>query len=418
MVATEKTPASPCGFQPLAARTRTQRRNPPGTRNPTVHAAAASVVAAVAWAACAWAANAPETIKWRTGSPLDERLATPLEGGAQWSGRELRDALRSLSRQEAVRVPIVLDRRVDPGQKLEHKLDENLPLADALEKFAAKLNLGVGRVGPVLYVGPRSTTQRLWTVAEIRREDSKKLPATLRRKLDRPLPTQWDDFAQPRNLLEELAAEGALQLVGLDQIPHDLWAGVSLPPMALADRFSLILAAYDLTFEVDAANAATPILKFVPMPPMPTLTRGYPLGDRGETVVDRMKAAAPTAHVELQGTRIVISGRAEDHQRALAELRGKKAQSKSAPAVALDRLRSSINAQNQPVGKLLEAYAEQLKLELQFDTAGIAAKGRSLKTLVSVQLDKAPVKDVLTAITKPAGLTFEIRGKALWIGVP
>jgi len=61
------------------------------------------------------------------------------------SGNPLRAAITSLS--QAQQVAILIDRRVDPGQKLELTL-KDVPMESALQTIADRCGLGVSRLGP------------------------------------------------------------------------------------------------------------------------------------------------------------------------------------------------------------------------------------------------------------------------------
>ncbi len=74
-------------------------------------------------------AVAAEHSDWATGAALSERLAQPVD--ILWSGSQLRSAIESLS--QAQRVGILIDRRVDPGQKLDVAIKAQ-PLAQRLRR--------------------------------------------------------------------------------------------------------------------------------------------------------------------------------------------------------------------------------------------------------------------------------------------
>ena len=182
----------------------------------------------------------------------------------------MRQALRSLSREK--RTATLLDRRVDPEQKIDAQISD-VPLRAALQQIAEKHGLGVSILGSVIYVGPAEAAARLRTLAALRADDARRLPLPAARKFQRTKPMHWNDLAAPRGLLTKLAEENGLELTGLDLAPHDLWAAADLPPLSLTDRLTLIAVQFDLTFDVQSAGAG---LRLAPLPRRVALTRNYP----------------------------------------------------------------------------------------------------------------------------------------------
>ena len=355
--------------------------------------------------------TAQDAIRWNTAAAVAGRLEKPLETGVQWSGRALRDGLRNWSRSDGVRIAILLDRRADPGRPMELNIADGT-LADALNRIADHAELGWCQIGPVIYFGPPATARRLRTVVELRKEELPKAPSAVASKLRRVKAWRWNDLATPRELVEEMAHEGELKLEGLQLIPHDLWGGADLPPMPAFERLSLVLAGYDLTFAVDAPTT----LRLVPMPAKVALTRSYALGATGDAALAALKEKYADAELLIDGSKLKVVGRAEDHAAISAALAGKSAKpaAKKAPP-KLAQVRASLKAKNQPVGQLLGDVAKTLTLDLVIDREAIAAAKLSLDTRVSVELTNAPVAELLSAITKPAGLAFELRGRTVRI---
>ena len=65
--------------------------------------------------------------------------------------------------------------------------------------------------------------ERLRTVAFLRGEEIRALPAARRPALLRAEPLSWDELATPRDVIKRLADQRGLSVVNLDQVPHDLW---------------------------------------------------------------------------------------------------------------------------------------------------------------------------------------------------
>ena len=356
-------------------------------------------------------AAAQDAIRWNNAAAVAGRLEMPLGTGVQWSGQALRDGLRNLSRSEGVRVAMLLDRRADPSRPMELAIAEGT-LSGAFDRIANFADLGWCQIGPVIYFAPPATAHRLRTVVELRKEELAKTPAALASKLRRMKPWRWDELSTPRELVEELAHDADLKLEGLERIPHDLWAAADLPPMTAIERVSLVLAGYDLTFAVEAPAT----LRLVPMPTKVVLTRSYALGAAGDAALTALKKKYPDAELRIEGSKLLVVGRAEDHAAISDALVGKSARpvAKTTPP-KLSQVRASLKAKNQPVEQLLNDVAKTLTLDLVIDREAIAAANLSLDTRVSVELTNVPVGELLAAITKPAGLAFTLRGRTVRI---
>jgi hypothetical protein len=188
---------------------------------------------------------AAEQINWATGADLQKRLAQPVS--IVWQNNPLRNALTAVSRTQ--RVAILIDRRVDPNQKLDLKLTDT-PLHSVLQTIADRCGLEVARLNNVVYFGPRSAAAQLRPSSAALAQAARRLPKPAQRKFFLSKPMAWEDLATPRDLLTLLARQNNLELAGLDRVPHDLWAAADLPPMTLVDRLSLIALQFDLAIEI------------------------------------------------------------------------------------------------------------------------------------------------------------------------
>ena len=219
---------------------------------------------------CAAALAAPDAqTRWLTGRALDEQLSSGVS--VTWSNAPLTQALGSLSASQ--HVPIVLDRRVDPGQTIQLTLSEQT-LKDSLHRIAESQKLGYCQLGPVAYLGPQEVARRLRTLSALRQEEAKALGGTAGRKFLRQHAWKWNDLDEPRQLVDELAEEAGVKVVGVERIPHDLWRGADLPPLSWIDRMTLLTAEFSLAFHIDSDSQVT----LIPWPATVQLSRTYPGG--------------------------------------------------------------------------------------------------------------------------------------------
>jgi len=190
-------------------------------------------------------ADTADSTHWATGTVLQKRLNEQLV--ILRVNNPLRKAIRQIS--QAYRVAILIDRRVDPDQKLDVSL-KDVSLESALQTIARRLGLGTSRLGNVVYLGPARAADGLRGVAAALEKEVRRLPSAVQRKYLLPKRLVWEDFATPRELVDQLARDSGLKITGLEKVPHDLWAAADLPPSSLIDRLTLIAFQFDLTFEV------------------------------------------------------------------------------------------------------------------------------------------------------------------------
>ena len=143
---------------------------------------------------------------WRTSAELARHLEEPVTWS--WSGQTLAKALAGLA--ETDRLPSLVDRRVDPGKKLEVAVVD-LPLRSALDLVAEKTGQGVTVLGPAVYWGPKESAEKLRTLAELRRQEADELRPQLRLALAAQRPLEWPRLSTPRTVVAQLAAEVGLR---------------------------------------------------------------------------------------------------------------------------------------------------------------------------------------------------------------
>jgi len=346
---------------------------------------------------------------WLTGGDLAARLAEPV--GGDWAGRPLREALNGLAR--ARQVAIFLDRRVDPDQLLTVSL-QDVSLEAALERLAESRGLGVSRFGSVIFLGPVRVAARLRTLAALRSAEVRRLPAEVGLRFARTQRLAWDDLAEPRVLLKHLAEENGFELLGLEQVPHDLWAAADLPPLSLVERVTLLASQFDLTFEVVAEGKQ---LALTPIGDKVGLVRSYPAGRQAEQLVEKWRALAPECQIERSGSRIIVEGLVEDHERLMASSRPiSRTTPKLVDGPSPTNKRFTVREAQGPLNGLLDELARRLNLELKIDRQALDQAGISLQQNIRFSVEEATLDELLGAVLAPAGCTFRREGSVVEIG--
>ena len=370
----------------------------------------APVVVAVAWGIL-WGGRpttGAETTNWLTGARFQKQLSQPVD--VVWDDVPLRQAMSNLAR--AQRVAVVIDRRVDPSQKLKLQL-RGVSLQEAFEEIARSRRLGVSLLGSVVYLGPPQSAARLRTIVAIRCEEIRRLSPGLQRKFLLPKEFSWEDFAMPRALLEQLAEQTGLKIDGSGRVPHDLWAAAGLPSLSPVEQLTLILAQFDLTFEVGSDERSISLAR---IPEEVAVVRDYPGGSDPRETALKFAVLAPDARIKVVGEKVYVKGFVEDHQRITSPRRPKRP---AAAPVQHDFANTRFTLEvDQPAGALLRQLAVQLKLDLRIDDEGLQKAGISLEGRVAFSVKDATIDELLAAVVEPLGLAWRRRGNVVEIGPP
>jgi hypothetical protein len=348
----------------------------------------------------------PSSPSLLTGQALDEQLQAITS--VTWSNTPISRALASLS--QAQHISIVLDRRVDPDRSLRLALPRE-PLADILRKIAAQSGLGYCQLGPVAYFGPVEAAQRLRTLAALRTQEAQSLPANVTKKLLERRATTWDELAEPRQILEQWAADAEVALVGQNLIPHDLWPAAKLPPMSWIDRATLLTSQFGLTFRMDPDGRK---ITLMPVPHKVTLVRNYRARGRAEATAARWGAEMPTAVIAAAGDEVRVEGLLEDHELLARRLRGSQPRRTSTTA---GKEVYQVSVESTPLVRVVEQLATRLSLEVTWDREAIDRAGISIEQRTSLKVDNADLDQLLRALFKGSGLTFERNDRSVVIKV-
>lgn len=351
----------------------------------------------VFFAAQSLAVRADEGVKWKTGSELAKTLRTPLDRTG--SDKPVGESLTALS--QATGVAMLLDRRVDPNQVVS--IDAHgISLSDELKRLSNSLQLGVGTVGLVQYFGPPATAARVEALSELRRRE---VASRGHKRWLKTAPSGWDEFAEPRELAQAIAADAGAKISNPQAIPHDVWATWSGPPLSHVDRLTLVLAGFDLTFELRGDGEE---LEIIPAPDQLAFERTYEVTAAAASVSNELKRFLPDVKVQASGGKSIrVTATAEQHAKVADLLSGKQTTTKT--VVVPGEKVYTFKAENQLIGAMVQTLAKERGLKVQASESII----EKLKQRGTVEVEKASFEAALKKVLDPVGIKYKLTEKTL-----
>ncbi|MCA9270717.1 MAG: hypothetical protein KDA41_19685 [Planctomycetales bacterium] len=339
--------------------------------------------------------------QWKTGVELRRTLEAPLDA-VTFSGKPLRGALERVSQTQ--QVAIYIDRGVDADQIVEFS-SSGLPLSLTIARLVDRCGARACQIGPVTYIAPPETAALLATVVEMRREEMRQLPAAAKARLLKSTPLKWQRMTTPRDVLDALEAEYGVRIAGKENVPHDLWPAVDLPPLDFAEKLSLALAGFRVTFAFSPDGAA---VRLVAMPSTAKLQRRYGAGDAAGRIAEQLSRQFPDATIQARGAELNVDAAWEVHDAIERLLAGERTRPAVAAPAEGDR-HYTLTVANQSVGQVLRALGAKLGKKVVFDVKN----ERRLKAEASFEVKQVSLEDLLSAAVKPAGLQFKIEGDVI-----
>ncbi len=344
--------------------------------------------------------EAQSHVAWKTGDDFQRQLDSGI--GFEWRASPIRIGIQGIAENQ--RVAIWLDRRVDPDFEVD-LLVQDATLNEALQRIGSAVGGGVSYVGSVAYIGSPQITERLATLAALRRDEVKQLPTAARVKFAASTDWQWEELATPKELLADLAMSANTRVVNPELVVHDLWAACGWPEMPLTDRLTLLLAGFDLHFEIARDGSA---IRLIPMPETATLQRTYTPGSSITGMTARIAKAMPDVRVKKSGARLVVAGTFEQHQDVAKLVRGEPI--KRQPAATTEK-RFDLRVENQLVGAIIKSVASREKLNVQADPAVLPL----LSKRVSFDVKQLDLDGLLNRTLAGTGIAYRIEGNALML---
>lgn len=340
----------------------------------------------------------PTSSQWLRGRAFQQQLQKPLQ--ANWSRVSLRDLISSIAASQ--RICIFLDRQIDPDQTVDFRAT-GVSLERTLGQLAQQLKVGTCKIGDCIYVGPVSTTSRLATISEVKRQQLQDAPASLKQQLTAAA-WHWPQLSTPADLLEMQVTAAGLQLAPTARLPHDLWKEQTFPPLDFAQRLTIVLAGFNLTFHLDMATRQ---VHLTPLPAQASLTRSYTQRLSAANLA-KIKKRFPELTIKQNENRLEVQGSYEDHELLARLLRGETIRTVKPK---LGEKRFTLRVMNAPAGAIINSVIQQQQWTVRFEPE-IATR---LKTLVTLNVKEVTLNELLEKTLGPLGLTYQLKDQQLTI---
>ena len=314
----------------------------------------------------------------------------------------LKDVLNSIS--ETQRVAIFLDRRINPAQQIQLEVQDK-SMNVALQQIANQANSQISHIRNVIYIGPKKTTHLLATVAAIHAEQHRRNHAENTRIFTIGKSTQWNRLSQPQSIVTAIAKTVNAQITNIEQIPFDLWDKHTLPNLPFAMRMSIVLAGFDLTYQMNNDRSIT----LVPFPTDAKYQKAFST-NVSAAILNRIKDSFPTLQI-TNNEQLVASGRWEEIAELELRLRGNTI-NRPKPMTTSEQV-YTLTVTNQSIQNVLQAIADNEKLEL----IGSAETQKLWKKRISLEAKELPLADLLLQVVGLGNLQYSIADKQLLISV-
>lgn len=301
------------------------------------------------------------------------------------------------------RLAWIIDRRLDPDQLLTCEPLE-APLSEFLPKQLKAIHADAVVLGDTVIVGPEAAIRWLRTLGEVQRAErlAQGGDPKLIQALGRPVEQHWDDLAQPRTLVMEVAERAKLELKGVESIPYDLWGSGDLVGLTTGEILTLLAWQYDLQLTWQAGGKPA----LVPLQTPVSVSRLIRIPDAQR---DAVKSQFPELVNTPEGKSQRVIGRVEELEALEAWLKGgTDPRGKPKPAAGDWRTRKfKLKVENAPLIDILKRLKAQ-GIPIEWNEEALVAADVDLKLKLQFDLQNASIQELLSALCQPAGLQFRL----------
>ena len=336
--------------------------------------------------------------QWHTGRDLD--LFNRASVSADWTQAKRRERLLEFAKQQ--KVAVFVDRRVDPNNLINFG-KANCTVEQFYWAFAEDQNLGVCKLDDVYYFGPIQTAIPLRILWEsLAKENSRLKKSVVNWSAKKAIKTASPVI--PAAHLNSLALQSGFKITNPEAIPHDVWAGIDLPPMSIDEHVAIFLVGFNKWFERSADGTRLTIVD------IPNLTDGriaFSNVKNAKDVAKQLKSDFTKLRIRRSSKTITVTGSVSD----LADLRRKLISLQVAEQSELSDRTFSLKIPRAPRINVLKKLTEQTGLKLITDDAS----QDKLKEAIGLEVKDATLSELVKATLDGSGLKFELSDSDLRI---
>lgn len=357
---------------------------------------------------------AEETVEFLKESQFKQAISRPFNANAD------RATLHYLQRLSKVQqVAILLDRRIDPTQKVEVAIAAEF-FDEGIRGFVKQAGCEISVVADTIFVGPPETALYLKTRLELARDEFDEvedLSPKRQFELLRRYELNWDAVTSPQEIIAKQADRYNIRIINLEMIPHDLWKGGTIAYPNFIEGNLMILSQYGLSFEWIDANQ----IRIVNQIPDVGINQGHrPKGMTLKEAVTLTNQKFPKLNAREYRNTLLFTGTVEDHE-AVAILIGEKQSTRQRPGTttsdSLRDVRFTFKMVEKPFGSLMATLKVQ-GIEVRYDPQQIQAANIDLGKLISLELNEATIHQLLEKSCEKVGLSYRIDGDVIELVVP
>jgi hypothetical protein len=352
----------------------------------------------------------------RVAEEFRQALDRPISAG--WKNVNLREILRRIEKDREI--AILLDRRIDPAQTPVVDLSD-ATLHRALVGIAERVSAGAAVAGNTVMIGPSQSIAKLRTLIQLRSDElvdpQERLPDGRRFALGKRQTFHWNDLDRPVDLVRRIGQRYELTLHGLEKIPHDLWAGGTLPDVNANETLALVLIQFDLTFRwTEQAKG----IDIVTIPDDVFIARTYrPRRIKATTAVEHWQKRIAGLQMVVKGNVVVAKGLLEQHEE-LDLLLNPRPRRRARPAVGptpLSRRTFTLRVKNVPAARLLEDLRSK-GINIVFDKDALRTAGIDLDQRITLDVNDVSSDELFRALCGPLGLKYQIDRATVTLSAP
>ena len=318
-----------------------------------------------------------------------------------WGEIDLRTRLTRFARSQ--KVGVFLDRRLDSQANDPIEL-KNMTYESILWTLANESEASVCKLENLYYIGPKSVVGALPNVVQDAKSLIKRQKSKFKVGWHRTARLRTKELVEPRELLKRIAEENKFEFENLEVIPHDIWLGMELPPMSLAQLVQVLIAGFNKQLQWNHDGTQ---VKLVDLASTETIGRRFrfPPNVRSsmyQATISTLKRDLSKIDVKRTGSSIQVEGPTDEVLEF--ETRWVALQ---VPKGGNDRVPNSnkkdvftLNRVTASRLDFLKNIASQLEYQLKIETTDVA----SLNERIMVDVKNVVLVELLNAVSKNSSL--------------